>query len=45
MKFFKHLLSILIFFPVITSELRGQSGVVVDEIIMLQHHTVQYYYY
>ena len=33
MKFFKHLLSILIFFPVITSELRGQSGVVVDEII------------
>ena len=33
MKFFKHLLSLLIFFPVITSELRGQSGVVVDEII------------
>ena len=33
MKFFKYLLSILIFFPVITSELRGQSGVVVDEII------------
>ena len=33
MKFFKHLLSILIFFPVITSELRGQPGVVVDEII------------
>lgn len=33
MKFFKHLLYLLIFFPVITSELRGQSGVVVDEII------------
>mgnify|MGYP006230926233 FL=1 len=33
MKFFKHLLFLLIFFPVITSELRGQSGVVVDEII------------
>ena len=33
MKFFKYLLSLLIFFPVITSELRGQSGVVVDEII------------
>ena len=33
MKFFKHLLSILIFFQFITSELRGQSGVVVDEII------------
>ena len=33
MKFFKHLLSILIFFLFITSELRGQSGVVVDEII------------
>ena len=33
MKFFKHLLSTLIFFPVITSELRGQSGVVVDELI------------
>ncbi len=33
MKFFKHLFSLLIFFPVITSELRGQSGVVVDEII------------
>ena len=33
MKFFKHLLSLLIFFPVITSGLRGQSGVVVDEII------------
>ena len=33
MKFFKHLLSLLIFFSVITSELRGQSGVVVDEII------------
>ena len=33
MKFFKHLLSLLIFFPVITLELRGQSGVVVDEII------------
>ena len=33
MKFFKHLLFLLIFFPVIISELRGQSGVVVDEII------------
>ena len=33
MKFFKHLLFLLIFFPVISSELRGQSGVVVDEII------------
>ena len=33
MKFFKYLLSLLIFFSVITSELRGQSGVVVDEII------------
>lgn len=33
MKFFKHLLSLFIFFPVIISELRGQSGVVVDEII------------
>ena len=33
MKFFKYLLSLLIFFPIITSELRGQSGVVVDEII------------
>ena len=33
MKFFKHLLFLLIFFPVITSQLRGQSGVVVDEII------------
>ena len=33
MKFFKHLLSLFIFFTVITSELRGQSGVVVDEII------------
>ena len=33
MKFFKHLLFLLIFFPFITSELRGQSGVVVDEII------------
>ena len=33
MKFFKHLLSLFIFFTVIISELRGQSGVVVDEII------------
>ena len=33
MKFFKHLLSLLIFFPIIISELRGQPGVVVDEII------------
>ena len=33
MKFFKHLLFLIIFFPVITSDLRGQSGVVVDEII------------
>ena len=33
MKFFKYLLSLLIFFSVITLELRGQSGVVVDEII------------
>ena len=33
MKFFKYLLFLLILFPVITSELRGQSGVVVDEII------------
>jgi len=33
MKFFKHLLSLLIFFSIITSELRGQPGVVVDEII------------
>ena len=33
MKFFKHLLFLLIFFPVIILELRGQSGVVVDEII------------
>ena len=33
MKFFKYLLSLLIFFSVITLELKGQSGVVVDEII------------
>ena len=33
MKFFKYLLSLLIFFSVITLELRGQSRVVVDEII------------
>ena len=34
MKIFKHLLFLIFFFPVITSELREQSGVVVDEIIV-----------